>query len=71
VAVLAIAGTLEVKTQEAAGYSGFVGKFCDRGLVPVAPSARNEPSPQLTFLATVYFLGKCCQELLINHSIHD
>jgi hypothetical protein len=33
VAVLAIAGTLEVKTQEAAGYSGFVGKFCDRGLV--------------------------------------
>ena len=23
-----------------------------------------------TFLATVYFLGKCCQELLINHSIH-
>jgi hypothetical protein len=42
VAVLAIAGTLEDKTQEAAGYSGFVGKFCDRGLVgttmPITPA---------------------------------
>ena len=42
VAVLAIAGAIEVKTQEAAGYSGFVGKFCDRGLVgttmPITPA---------------------------------
>ncbi|HTF68117.1 MAG TPA: hypothetical protein VK638_36100, partial [Edaphobacter sp.] len=72
-AVLAIAGTVEVKTQEAAGYSGFVGKFCDRGLVgktmpitPACPFEGRQYSGVAVGLLRIHAVMKTARQMILG-----